>query len=147
MKYSEAKPGRVFILRLEDGDILHECIESFAEANGVQAGAAIVLGGADAGSRLVVGPSQARSTPVAGLEHILQGVHEVAGVGTIFPDSKGKPVLHMHIAGGRRDGAVVGCIRRGVRVWHVMEVVLWEITDTTASRMLDEASGFELLQP
>ena len=30
MKYSEAKQGRTFIIRLEDGDILHEKIEEFA---------------------------------------------------------------------------------------------------------------------
>ena len=29
MKYSEAKQGRVFIIRLEDGDVLHESIEAF----------------------------------------------------------------------------------------------------------------------
>ena len=27
MKYSEAKPGRIFIIRLEDGEIIHEEIE------------------------------------------------------------------------------------------------------------------------
>ena len=31
MKYSEAKPGRIFVIRLEDGDIVHEAIESFAK--------------------------------------------------------------------------------------------------------------------
>ncbi len=30
MKYTEAKPGRIFILRLEDGDVLHETVERFA---------------------------------------------------------------------------------------------------------------------
>jgi predicted DNA-binding protein with PD1-like motif len=146
LKYSEAKQGRVFILRLENGDILHECLESFAEEKGIRTAAAIVLGGADEGSRLVVGP-ETRTDPVVPMEHILDGVHEVAGVGTLFPDASGRPVLHMHIAGGRRDAAVVGCIRPGVRVWHVMEVVLWEITDTSARRILDEATGFELLRP
>lgn len=147
MRYSEAKLGRVFILRLEDGDILHECIESFAEEKGIRAAAAIVLGGADEGSKLVVGPEQSHSRPIAPLENILQGVHEIAGVGTIFPDQTGRPVLHMHIAGGRRDAAVVGCVRRGVRAWQVMEVVLWEIVDTSASRKLDQTLGFEMLQP
>jgi predicted DNA-binding protein with PD1-like motif len=30
MKYSEAKPGRIFVIRLEDGEIVHEVIEAFA---------------------------------------------------------------------------------------------------------------------
>ena len=101
MKYSEAKPGRIFILRLEDGDILHEAVEMFACAHGIQAAALIVLGGADEGSKLVVGPEQGRSQPIMPMEHVLTGVHEVAGVGTLFPNASGQPVLHMHIAGGR----------------------------------------------
>jgi len=56
MKYSEAKSGRVFVLRLEDGDVLHESIEAFARARGIRAAALIALGGADKGSTLVVGP-------------------------------------------------------------------------------------------
>jgi predicted DNA-binding protein with PD1-like motif len=137
----------VFILRLEDGDILHECLEAFAEAQGVRAAAAIVLGGANEGSRLVVGPEQTHSSPVVAMEYILQGVHEIAGVGTLFPDETGRAVLHMHIAGGRRDVSVTGCVRRGVRVWHVMEIVLLEIIDSTACRKLDQTTGFEMLQP
>lgn len=30
MKYSEAKQGRIFVIRLEDGDIVHEELERFA---------------------------------------------------------------------------------------------------------------------
>lgn len=147
MKASQAKPGRVFVLRLEDGDILHECIEEFARSNSIRAGALIVLGGADAGSRLVVGPEKARALPVTPMAHTFDGVHEVAGVGTIFPNAGGEPVLHMHIAGGRGDATVTGCVRLGVRVWHLMEVVLWELVDTEARRLPDAALGFSLLQP
>jgi predicted DNA-binding protein with PD1-like motif len=55
--------------------------------------------------------------------------------------------LHAHIASGRNRETVTGCVRRGVKVWQVMEVVLFELTATTASRRLDPATGFELLQP
>ena len=147
MKYSEAKPGRIFVLRLEDGDILHESVEAFAREHGVRAAALIVLGGADEGSRLVVGPEEGRSLPVTPMELVLDGVHEVAGVGTLFPDAEGRPILHMHIAGGRKGETVTGCVRRGVKVWHVLEMVLWELADTTGRRLPDAATGFELLQP
>jgi predicted DNA-binding protein with PD1-like motif len=147
MKYSQATYGRVFVIRLEDGDIVHEAIERFARENDVSAAALIVLGGADAGSRLVVGPEEGRSQPVVTLEHVLGNVHEVAGTGTIFPDTAGKPVLHMHIAAGRVDAAVAGCARKGVKVWHVMEVVLFELADSSATRVTDPATGFELLRP
>jgi len=32
-------------------------------------------------------------------------------------------------------------------VWEVMEAVLWEITDTSAVRRIDEKTGFKLLAP
>jgi predicted DNA-binding protein with PD1-like motif len=147
MKFSEAKPGRVFILRLEDGDILHETVEAFAVGHGIKAASLIALGGADAGSTLVVGPEQGRSEPIVPMERILDGVHEAAGVGTLFSDADGKPVLHLHMACGREGNSVTGCVRRGVKTWHVMEIVLWELTNTSARRLLDKATGFELLDP
>jgi predicted DNA-binding protein with PD1-like motif len=147
MRYSTATQGRVFVVRLEDGDILHESIEELARKECVRAAAVLMLGGADAGSKLVVGPEQPRTTPIVPMEHVLADVHEMAGVGTIFPDANGKPVLHMHMAGGRKDKAVAGCVRRGVIVWQVMEAVIWELKDTEAKRMLEPQTGFELLQP
>lgn len=147
VKYSEAKLGRVFVLRLEDGDVLHETLESFVEAKAVRSAALIVLGGADEGSRLVVGPEESRSQPVRPMERVLDGVHEAAGVGTIFPGPDGKPILHMHVASGREDATVTGCVRRGVKAWHVLEVVMWELADSTGRREWDRVTGFELLQP
>ncbi len=147
MKYSEARQGRIFVIRLEDGDVLHETIEAFARQQGVQAAALIALGGGDGASKLVVGPEDGRSSPVVPMEHILGDVHEMAGVGTLFPDEEGRPVLHMHMAAGRADEAIAGCVRLGVRVWQVMEVILLELTETTARRVLDATTGFELLQP
>lgn len=147
MKYSEAKQGRTFIIRLEDGDVLHEEIERFAREKSVRAATLTVLGGADRGSRLVVGPEEGRAKSIVAMEHILSDVYEVTGVGTLFPDSAGKPTLHMHIACGRGDRTVTGCVRKGVRVWHVMEIVMQELLDTPARRAPDATTGFELLEP
>jgi len=147
MKYSEAKPERVFVMRLEDGDIVHEVIESFAEAHGITAATLIAVGGADDGSRLVVGPEEDRAQPVVPMERSLQHAHEAAGVGTLFPGPDGKPVLHMHMACGREEETITGCVRRGVRTWHVLEVILTELVDCTAVRAPDPQTGFNLLQP
>ncbi|MEC9487630.1 MAG: PPC domain-containing DNA-binding protein [Prosthecochloris sp.] len=147
MRYSEAQRGRTFILRLEDGDIVHETIENFAEQQGIARAALTILGGADRHSKLVVGPEQSRSQPVVPMQHELYDAHEVTGTGTIFPDTSGKPVLHMHMACGREENTVTGCVRNGVRVWHVMEVILFELTGTDAVRKPDPETGFELLVP
>ena len=147
MKYSQARPGRIFVIRLEDGDVVHDEIEQFARDQSIVAAALIAVGGVDKGSRLVVGSEQERSTPVLPLEHILDNVHEIAGTGTLFPDDEGNPVVHMHMACGRKTSTVTGCIRSGVKVWHVMEIILFELVDSTGIRTLDSATGCKLLKP
>lgn len=152
MKYCQAAHGRTFILRLEDGEILHETIEAFARKQSIQAATLIVLGGADTGSRLVVGPEhgrpkQGQAEKIIPMTHTLDNVHEVSGTGTLFPDAAGNPVLHMHMACGRNGDTVTGCVRAGVKVWHVMEVVIFELTDNDARRLRDSATGFDLLTP
>lgn len=147
MRYSEARPGRVFILRLEDGDIVHETIERFAAEHNIMAASLIAVGGADDGSRLVVGPREDRGLPLEPMQYALEHTHEIAGVGTLFRDEAGVPLVHMHMACGREDSTITGCIRIGVKVWHVMEVILQELTGTTARRATEQPLGLKLLQP
>ena len=147
MKYSEAKQGRVFVVRLEDGDILHEEIEKFAREKNINAASLIAVGGVDKGSKLVVGPEDGRAENVKPMIQTIDDVCEISGTGTIFPDDEGTPVLHMHIACGRKDKTITGCVRTGVKIWHILEVVIYEITETTATRSFEKATGFKLLQP
>ena len=147
MKYSETKQGRIFVIRLEDGDCLHEKIENFAKEKSINAASLIAVGGADAGSKLVVGPENGRSNPVVPMETVLNNVYEIAGTGTLFPDDDGNPILHMHIACGRKTDSITGCVRRGVKVWQVMEIILTELDDCSAIRTMDNKTGFKLLQP
>jgi predicted DNA-binding protein with PD1-like motif len=147
MRSSEAHIGRVFIIRLEAGDRLPDAIERLAEEKGIARGYLLVLGGADDGSRIVVGPEDGATLPPVPMLHRIAGVHEIAGVGTIFPDAKGKPSLHLHAALGRGDATITGCTRPGVDVWMVGEVVLVELLGTGARREVDPATGFSLLVP
>lgn len=147
MRYSTARMGRIFVIRLEDGEILHETIERFAAEQGIEAAALIAVGGADTGSTLVVGPEQGRAVPVHPMTRVLPDVHEIAGTGTLFPDEEGNPVLHMHLACGREGFTVTGCIRTGVKIWQIGEVILFELTDTSAIRKVDPQLGFKLLSP
>lgn len=147
MKYSQANQGRTFVIRLEDGDIVHEEIERFAREKSIGAAALIAVGGAEMGSKLVVGPEEGRAEHVSPMEHVLENVHEITGTGTLFPDEKGNPTLHMHMACGRETSTVTGCVRNGVKVWHIMEIILFELVDTTGIRVLEPTMGFVLLQP
>ncbi|MDD5729288.1 MAG: DNA-binding protein [Victivallales bacterium] len=147
MKYSEAKPGRIFIIRLEDGEIIHEEIERFAREKSVNCAYLIALGGIDKGSRLVCGPADGRAEVIHPEVIELDNVHEVCGTGTLFPDSNGIPVLHLHLACGRNESTLTGCVRTGVKTWHVIEIVMVELLDCQAMRKLDKITGFELLHP
>jgi len=146
MKFTETKQGRSFIIRLEDGDILHEVLERFARDNRVKTASVMVLGGADKGSRLVVGPREGRSEVIEPLEVVLEDVYEATGNGTIVSDENGKPELHLHLACGRGKTSVAGCVRNGVKVWHIMEVVVLELVECQAARMYDPVTGFKLLK-
>lgn len=147
MRYSEAKQGRVFIIRLEDGEIIHKEIEKFAQSKSILSAYLTIIGGADKESKLVVGPEKSRAVNIEPMKHTLNNVHEIIGTGTIFPDETGKPTLHMHVACGRNESTITGCIREGVKTWHVLEIVLVELLHSTASRVFDKTTGFKLLVP
>jgi uncharacterized protein len=145
MHYTEGRMGRVFVLRLEDGERLNDTLEAFARNHHLVNALAFYLGGSASGSTLVVGPDTERTDAVVPLLHMLQGSQEVLALGTLVPDETGAPVLHMHAAAGREGQATVGCTRAGVDVWLVGEVVLLEILETEARRRKDPKTGFQLL--
>jgi len=127
---------------------VHECIERFAVEHGITHAALTMHGGGDRGSTLVTGPLEGRSPPPIAPRHtVLKDVHEVVGTGSLFPDQNGTPILHVHLACGRGEETITGCIRTGVKTWHVIEVILFELLDSSARRLPDAATGFELLVP
>jgi predicted DNA-binding protein with PD1-like motif len=146
MRYSEAIIGRTFILRLEDGEILHEVVEKFAQDHNLQAAKIMVVGGIDKGSILVVGPKESRASVIEPMQITVDDASEVTGFGTIFLNGEGKPVSHIHLSCGRGDKVITGCARRGVKTWLVLEVIITELTHCTARRVKDH-NGFELLWP
>ena len=146
MKFSLCKPGRIYVVCLENGDIVHEEIEKFAHSQSITAAFLTIIGGADKGSQLIVGPEHEKELPISPMEHILQNVHEIVGAGTLFPNQEGNPVLHLHMACGRRSSTKTGCIRRGVKVWYTMEAIVFELLESTGRRILDPQTGFALLK-
>jgi uncharacterized protein len=146
LDYTEANLGRVFILRLYQRERIHEVIEKFASEKQISNGLCFFLGGAEDKSKVVVGPKDGAALPPEPMVTLLKGVHEGYGVGTIFADEKGKPKLHMHASFGRNDTAVTGCVRLGVDVWQIGEVVILELAGASAMRAKDKVTGFELLE-
>jgi predicted DNA-binding protein with PD1-like motif len=52
----------------------------------------------------------------------------------------------MHVACGRQETAVTGCVRAGVLCWQVLEIVLFELLGSSGKRVFDAQLGFEFLQ-
>ena len=143
MRVSEGRLGRVFVVRLDDGDRLPQTLEDLAKEKSITAASVILLGGIGKGT-VVVGP-KTPALPPDPMTAQLDGVHEISAVGTIFTNAQGQPKLHLHAALGRDGRTITGCTRTGLEVWLVAEAIITEITDTSAKRALEE--GLELLQP
>jgi len=145
MKASEGKLGRIFVIQLEDGDVIPGCIERFAEEKGISVGQVILVGGIG-GGEVVVGPIRSEERPPQPMLLPIDGAHEVAGMGVLAPDDSGKPILHIHAALGRAGKTTSGCLRPGVTTWLVGEAIICEILGVDVTRVKDEESGFVLLE-
>ena len=145
MKACEGQLGRVFVLRLEDKDVVPDCLERFAEEKSIKVGHVILIGGIGCGE-VVVGPRKSDEMPPHPMLLPIDGAHEVAAVGVLAPDENGKPVLHIHGALGRSGQTMTGCLRPGVKTWIVGEAVLIEILGAKPVRIHDENTGFGLLE-
>ena len=146
MNYTEAKLGRIFILRLHHDELIHEVLEKFASQKTISSALCFFLGGAQDKSKVVVGPKDGNTMPPDPVVTLLRGVHEACGVGTIFTDKEGKPKLHMHASFGRNDESVTGCVRMGVNVWQIGEVIILELVGGSAMRAENKETGFEFLE-
>jgi len=146
MKYSQATVGRVFVLSLEDGDRLPEAIEAFAREQNITRSLVTMLGALQKGE-LVAGPDDPQATPVTILTTEVGQPHDAMVQGTIFPDEEGNPVVHLHGALARGERVSMGCLRLGVEVWQVAEVVVLELVGSEATRRFDSEVGFSKLEP
>ena len=144
MEYEIGKPGRILVMRLNDGDPVYASIESAAAKERIE-GAAVWLVGGIKNAGVVVGPKEEDKFPLEVMEKRFTDAREIAGTGTIFTNAKGEPKLHMHAAIGKGDEVITGCPRKGADCWLIDEVVIMEITGLSARRMTEAKCGLELL--
>ncbi len=145
MKAAEGKIGRVFVLRLDDGDIVPDCIERFAAEKSIRCGHVVLIGGIG-GGEVVSGPRKSDEMPPDPMLIPVDGAHEVVGAGIIAPDKDGRPGLHIHASLGRAGKTLTGCLRPGVSTWLVGEAIIYEILGADAKRLPDKDSGFDLME-
>lgn len=142
MQYSQGSLGRVFVLRLEDGEDLIASLEGLAREKGVHAGVALFMGALRDG-QMVTGPEVATIPPKPHWESF-HSAWEVMGMASIYPGENG-PMVHIHSSLGRGREALAGCVRIVASVYLIVEAVLFELLELDARRVMDEKSGLHLL--
>jgi predicted DNA-binding protein with PD1-like motif len=142
MQYSEGRLGRIFVLRLDDGEDLIASLKKFVSEMEISSCMALFIGALKEG-QVVTGPEEPTIPPVPHWEEYREG-WEVFGMATIYPSSEGLK-LHIHSSLGKGREAMLGCVRERAEVYLVVEAVLFEFSGLNVRREWD--SAMELFLP
>jgi predicted DNA-binding protein with PD1-like motif len=131
MEYRSGAIGRVFSVRFDEGDLfLEELLDLIAKEN-IRCGWFHVL------------PEEPTMPPVPVWDKV-RGSREVLGAGSIFWDEN-EPKIHLHAALGHHGDTLTACVRKGTKVYLVLEVMIIELTGINAIRPWYEEGGFNRL--
>lgn len=142
MDYRSGKVGRVFAVRFDEGDDFLGELTSLIVKENIRSGWFHVIGGLrEAG--VVTGPEKPVMPPQPVWAE-LDTVRETLGTGTIFWDDN-EPKIHLHAALGHHGDTLTACVRRGTKVYLVLEVFITETVGINATRPWYEKGGFNRL--
>jgi hypothetical protein len=141
MQYSEGRLGRVFVLRIDDGEDFLAVTRDFIKDKEVQTGTLFFLGALRQG-RMVTGPEELAIPPEPHYV-MFEGGWEMVGIGTIYP-GEGGPAIHYHASVGRAGHALTGCLREKAVTYIVAEVIVLEFTGLDIRRLPQEKTGLVL---
>lgn len=141
MQYTEGQIGRVFVVRIEDGEDMLLSLRQFVLDKNIQAGSIHFLGALMNG-RMVTGPEEPVIPPVPHFV-MFEGGWEIFGVGTIYSGESG-PHIHYHASVGRSGHALTGCLREKAITYLIVEAVIMEFTGLSARREFDEKMHMHL---
>ncbi len=133
MEYAQAKLRRVFVVRFDNHDNVKAAIVKLAKKEKIATGVVQFIGALRKGV-LVSGP-RADAIPPVPITYPIAGVHEVVGIGTIFPGEDG-PSVHLHGAFGRNKKALVGCLRDDSSVFLLMEAIVIELDGVKLKKVI-----------
>jgi len=141
MQYTEGQIGRIFVVRIDDGEDLLVSLRQFIHDKDIQAGSVVFLGALMEG-KMVTGPEEPVIPPVPHYV-FFEGGWEIFGVGTIYP-GEGGPHIHIHSSVGRAGHALTGCLRETATTYLIVEVVIHEFVGLSARREFDEKMQLHL---
>ncbi len=142
MDYRQGTTGRIFCIRFDEGEDFLGGLLALLRKENVRQGWFHVIGGLRE-AVVVTGPRE----PVMPPDPVwaqLNSARETLGTGTVFWEGE-EPRLHLHAAMGHHGDTLTACVRKGTKVYLVLEVVLIEIAGLTATRPWYPEGGFNRL--
>ena len=143
MQYTEAKLGRVFYLRVDNGEDLLEELENFITEKKIASGFIHLLGALREGS--IVTGRKVTVLPPDPIYDVYEGGWEVLGLATITQGG-GKPHIHLHASVGRGRETLTGCLREKAMTYIIVEAVIIEFVGGIFRRS-DPVTGLDLPSP
>jgi hypothetical protein len=141
MQYTEGQLGRVFVVRIDNGEDMLVSLRQFIDDKAIRAGSILFLGALMNG-RMVTGPEEPVIPPVPHFV-MFEGGWEVFGLGTIS-SGEGGPHVHYHASVGRSGHALTGCIREKAITYLIVEAVILEFAGLSARREFDKKTQVHL---
>jgi len=142
MDYRKGSIGKVFSVCFDEGDFFLEELTELIRKENIRSGWFHVLGGLREAD-VVTGPKEPTMPPDPVWRKV-RGAREVLGTGTIFWDDN-EPKIHLHAAMGHHGDTLTACVRKGTKVYLVLEVILIELEGIDATRPWYEKGGFNRL--
>jgi predicted DNA-binding protein with PD1-like motif len=127
MEYRKGTIGRVFSVRFDEGDFFLEEFIQLIKKENIRA----------------TGPKEPTMPPEPVWSEV-RGAREVLGTGTVFWDVN-EPKIHLHAAMGHHGDTLTACVRKGTKVYLVLEVMIIELEGIEATRPWYEIGGFNRL--
>ncbi len=143
MEYKTGSTGRIFAVRFDDGDDFLEEMLRLIKKENIRFGWFHVIGGLRQAD-VVTGPKE----PVMPPEPVwceIEGARETLGTGSIAWDEKDEPKIHLHAALGHHGDTLTACVRKGTKVYLILEVYIIEVTGVDVSRPWFAEGGFNRL--
>ena len=142
MDYRSGSIGRFFSVRFDEGDDFLQELQSLITKEKIKHGIFHIIGGMREAD-VVTGPKKPVMPPDPVWKDVRE-VKEVLGTGTIAWDGD-EPKIHLHAAMGHHGDTLTACVRKGTKVYLVLEVYIFEISGIDASRPWYEEGGFNRL--
>jgi len=142
MDYRQGNINRVFAVRFDEGDDFLGELTGLIKKENIKSGWFHVIGGMREAD-VVSGPKEPVMPPEPVWKKV-DGAHEVLGSGSIFW-ADDEPKIHLHAALGHHGDTLTACVRKGTKVYLILEVYIIEISGLDASRPWYDEGGFNRL--